>query len=91
MRSFGLGPSGAAAQPPQGEARTRRSQSVETRTVGLCVRAPERSDGPRRPVRSRERDDQLVQFIDPALLMLDPVQCMLEMSGMLDFGTPKVV
>jgi hypothetical protein len=27
----------------------------------------------------------------PALEMLDPVQYMLEMSGMLDFGMPKVV
>jgi len=32
-----------------------------------------------------------VQFIVPALEMLDPVQCMLERSGMLDFGMPKVV
>ena len=37
------------------------------------------------------RSDQLVQFIDPALAMLDPVQCMLDRSGMLDFGTPNVV
>ena len=35
------------------------------------------------------RRDQLVQFIDPALAMFDPVQCMLEMSGMLDFGMPN--
>jgi hypothetical protein len=31
-----------------------------------------------------------VQFIVLALEMLDPVQCRLEISGMLDFGMPKV-
>jgi hypothetical protein len=36
------------------------------------------------------RGGQLEQFIDPALLMLDPVQCMLEMSGILEFGTLNV-
>jgi hypothetical protein len=36
-------------------------------------------------------NDQLVQFIVPALEIDDPVQCRLEMSGMLDFGMPKVV
>jgi hypothetical protein len=32
-----------------------------------------------------------VQFIIPALEMDDPVQCMLDMSGMLNLGMPNVV
>ncbi|MGB7973350.1 MAG: hypothetical protein WCF81_03140 [Roseiarcus sp.] len=33
----------------------------------------------------------MVQFIDPALEIEEPVQCMVEMSGMLDLGMPNDV
>ena len=33
----------------------------------------------------------LLQFIVPAFEMLDPVQCIVDMSGMSTFGTPMVV
>jgi hypothetical protein len=32
----------------------------------------------------------LLQFIIPAFEMLDPVQCMVDMSGMSTFGTPML-
>jgi hypothetical protein len=97
---FRPAPSGAAAQPPQGEDRITRSQCVETWTVDRYVRPPafvgikrsnEATIPGARTTAEPGRSDQLVQFIDPALAMLDPVQCMLDMSGMLDFGTPDVV
>lgn len=42
-------------------------------------------------VLEQSQADQLLQLKVPALAPLDPAQCMLEMSGMLVFGMPKLV
>jgi hypothetical protein len=85
LQVFRARTSGAATRPPQGALQKPRSQTGEIQSAQLSPQGEEATS------ESRVPDSQFVQFKEPALEIEDPVQCMLEMSGILDFGTPKVV
>ena len=89
-------PSGAAARPPQGEAPESPGHNglkLERRPLCRDVHAHQRSDDPRRKDRRCGLGAAISwcmrSSIQRHLAMLDPVQCMLDMSGMLDLGTPS--